>query len=97
MAGNRHDLTGIAKAVADMPRRDNSSYHQAMAQAREAFAEAEAALGGPVTMKVKVKTKGSGKADVKANTKASPKSGAPAKSGRGVTKYVVKLVFTREE
>jgi Flp pilus assembly protein TadG len=91
MAEQKRDLTAIAKAVADMPRRDNTAYHQAMARAREAFAEAEAALGGPVTMKVKVKTKGSGKADAKANTKTSPKS------GYSTEKYVVKFVFTREE
>jgi hypothetical protein len=81
MTRQRQDLTAIAKAVADMPRRDNSSYHQAMARAREAFAEAELALGGPVTMKAKVK--------MKAKTNA--------KSGRGAGKYVVKFVFTREE
>lgn len=55
MAINKPDLTAIAKAVADSPRRDNSVYHEAMAQARQAFADAEAAMGGPVEAKMKIK------------------------------------------
>lgn len=65
MNAKKHDLDALIKAVADSPRRDNSSYHQAMAEAREVFAQAEAALGGPVTVKTKAKMKASGKYVVK--------------------------------
>jgi hypothetical protein len=59
------DMTALIKAVADSPRRDNSAYHQAMAEAREMFDKAEAALGGPVTVKTKTKLKPNGKYVVK--------------------------------
>jgi hypothetical protein len=58
-------MTALIKAVADTPRRDNSAYHQAIAEAREAFADAEAALGGPVTVTTKAKLKANGKYVVK--------------------------------
>lgn len=61
----RPDLNAIVKAVADAPRRDNSAYHEAMAEARAAFERAEAELGGPVTVRIKTKTKSSGKYVVK--------------------------------
>jgi hypothetical protein len=51
--------------VAETPRRDNSRYHQAMAEAREMFDQAEAALGGPVRVKTKTKLKPNGKFVVK--------------------------------
>ncbi len=65
-AGNRRpdggatDTLALLKAIADSPRRDNSSYHDAMAQARQAFEAAEAAIGGPVRVKTKIKTKRNG-------------------------------------
>lgn len=37
-----------------MPRRDNTAYHKAMKEAREAFAAAEVALGGPVKISSEV-------------------------------------------
>ena len=58
-------MDAIVKAVADSPRRDNSAYHQAMAEARQAFADAEAALGAPVKMKMKAKLKRDGRYVVK--------------------------------
>ena len=58
-------LDPLVKAVVDMPRRDNSVYHQAMAEARQAFADAEAALGGPIKMKAKAKLKRDGRYVVK--------------------------------
>lgn len=64
MAGKR-DINALMKAVADTPRRDNSAYHQALAEAREMFDQAEAALGGPVKMKTKTKLKPNGKYVVK--------------------------------
>lgn len=64
MAGKR-DINALIKAVADTPRRDNSAYHQALAEAREMFDQAEAALGGPVKMKTKTKLKPNGKYVVK--------------------------------
>ena len=54
------DTLALLKAIADSPRRDNSSYHDAMAQARQAFEAAEEAIGGPVRVKTKIKTKRNG-------------------------------------
>jgi hypothetical protein len=65
MISDKRDLDALIKAVADTPRRDNSSYHQAMAEAREMFDQAEAALGGPVTVRTKSKLKPNGKYVVK--------------------------------
>jgi hypothetical protein len=59
MAGDK-DMTALVKAVADSPRRDNSVYHKAMAEAREAFAKAESELGGPVEVRTKGKLKRNG-------------------------------------
>lgn len=65
MASERRNLDALIKAVADTPRRDNSTYHQAMAEARDMFDRAEAELGGPVTVKTKSKLKPNGKYVVK--------------------------------
>jgi hypothetical protein len=54
------DTLALLKAIADSPRRDNSAYHDAMAQARQAFEAAEAAIGRPVRVKTKTKTKRNG-------------------------------------
>ncbi len=60
MRQEKPDLTEVMKAVADGPKRDNSAYHEAMAQARRSFEEAESAMGGPVRLKIKTKRKGNG-------------------------------------
>jgi hypothetical protein len=65
MTNNGPDMMAILKAMADSPKRDNSAYHQAMAEARQAFENAEAALGGPVRVKTKTKQKRSGEYVVK--------------------------------
>ncbi|TNM62663.1 hypothetical protein [Aliirhizobium smilacinae] len=65
MVSYRQDLDALIKAVADSPRRDNTAYHQAMAEAREMFDQAETALGGPVTVRTKTKLKPNGKYVVK--------------------------------
>jgi len=65
MAENKLDTIAFLKAIADSPKRDNSVYHQAMAQARQAFEDAEAALGGPVRVRTKTKLKRSGEFTVK--------------------------------
>ena len=65
MAAVKPDMAAVMKAVAESPKRDNSAYHKAMAEAREAFQDAEAALGGPVTVKTKAKLKRNGKYVVK--------------------------------
>jgi len=65
MDEDRPDMAALMKAVADSPRRDNSAYHKAMAEARQAFEDAEAALGGPVEMRIKTKLKRNGKYVVK--------------------------------
>jgi len=60
MPEDKIDTIALLRAMADSPKRDNSAYHQAMAQARQAFEDAEAELGGPVQVKMKSKRKGSG-------------------------------------
>jgi hypothetical protein len=65
MAEDRLDTIALLKAMAEGPKRDNSAYHQAMAEARKAFEDAEAALGGPVRVRTKTKKKRSGKYVVK--------------------------------
>jgi hypothetical protein len=60
MAEDNPDMTALLKAVVDSPKRDNSAYHQAMAEARQAFETAEAALGGPVQVRTKTKMKSNG-------------------------------------
>lgn len=60
MGEEKPETIALIKAVADSPKRDNSAYHQAMAEARQAFEQAETALGGPVKVKIKTKTKRNG-------------------------------------
>jgi hypothetical protein len=55
-----HDIVALLRAMTDSPKRDNSTYHQAMAEARKAFSEAEAAIGGPVRVKTRSKRKRNG-------------------------------------
>ncbi len=65
MAAVKPDMAAVMKAVAESPKRDNSAYHKAMADAREAFQNAEAELGGVVSVKTKAKRKRNGKYVVK--------------------------------
>lgn len=65
MPSEKAEMAALVKALADGPRRDNSVYHKAMAEARQAFEQAEAALGGPVVVKTKTKLKANGKYVVK--------------------------------
>ncbi len=65
MAAVKPDMAAVMKAVAESPKRDNSAYHKAMADAREAFQNAEAELGGAVSVKTKAKRKRNGKYVVK--------------------------------
>ncbi|MCV9997847.1 PIG-S family GPI transamidase component [Pararhizobium sp. YC-54] len=65
MAEDKLDTIALLKAIADSPKRDNSVYHRAMAEARQAFEEAESALGGPVRMRSKTKMKRNGEFTVK--------------------------------
>ncbi|MDO6967084.1 hypothetical protein [Rhizobium alvei] len=55
MEKNDKDLTALIKALANDPKRDNSLYHRAVAEARRAFAEAEAHIQGPVALKTKIR------------------------------------------
>ncbi|MBL0372803.1 hypothetical protein JJB09_12260 [Rhizobium sp. KVB221] len=59
------ELTALLKAIAESPKRDNTVYHKAMSEARQAFQDAEAALGGPVRLKTKTKMKRNGEFIVK--------------------------------
>jgi len=65
MGDNERDWAALVQAVAGSPKRDNSAYHKAMAEARQAFEAAEAALAGPVQVKTKTKRKRSGEYVVK--------------------------------
>lgn len=60
MSDDGAEMMALLKAVADSPRRDNTAYHKAMAEARQAFENAETALGGPVQAKLKTKQKRNG-------------------------------------
>jgi hypothetical protein len=60
MPEDKLDTIALLRAIADSPKRDNSVYHQAMAEARQAFEDAETELGGPVQVKMKTKRKRSG-------------------------------------
>lgn len=71
MAVNRLDTIALIKAIADSPKRDNSVYHRAMAEARQAFEAAEIALGGPVRVRTRTKMKRSGEYTVKWTFKRS--------------------------
>lgn len=53
-------MSELMRLVAKSPRRDNSAYHQAMADARQAFEAAQAAFDGPVRAKVKTRLKRNG-------------------------------------
>ncbi|MFD1328793.1 hypothetical protein [Mycoplana ramosa] len=59
------DIVALLDAMAKSPRRDNSAYHAAVAEARRAFENAETALGGPVKVKMKTKIKRNGSYVVK--------------------------------
>jgi hypothetical protein len=60
MAEDKPDMSALLKEVAESPKRDNSVYHKAIAEARQAFEEAESALGGPVEVRTKTKIKRNG-------------------------------------
>lgn len=60
MTDDKLDMIAIAQQVAEAPRRDNSTYLRAIAEARQAFQDAESALGGPVSVRIKTKLKRSG-------------------------------------
>jgi hypothetical protein len=65
MSEDKPDTAALLKGLADSPRRDNSAYHQAMAEARQAFEDAERALDGPVQVRIKTKMKRNGEYVVK--------------------------------
>ena len=65
MTDDKLHLEALLKSVVDSPRRDNSAYRKAMAEARRSFEAAEAALGGPVRVEMKAKMKRNGKYVVK--------------------------------
>ncbi|KKX30427.1 hypothetical protein [Rhizobium sp. LC145] len=65
MANRKPDMAALLKAVAESPKRDNSAYHKAIAEAREAFEQAEVLLGGPVEVRTKTKVKRNGEYVVK--------------------------------
>lgn len=69
------DMERLAEALAQLPKRDNRLYHDAIAQARRAFADAQAHFEGPVTMKVKQKVKKNGTFVIRFSFREEGKSG----------------------
>ncbi|MCV9965953.1 hypothetical protein OIU34_29210 [Pararhizobium sp. BT-229] len=65
MAEDKLDTIALLKALAESPKRDNRAYHHAIAEARQAFEDAEIALGGPVEVRTKTKMKRNGEYTVK--------------------------------
>jgi hypothetical protein len=65
MTDDKRDMIALLKALAESPKRDNSAYHRVMAEARQAYEDAEIALGGPVRVRIKTKMKRSGEYVVK--------------------------------
>lgn len=60
MGEDEAQTLALIKALADSPKRDNSVYHKAMAEARRVFEQAEHALGTSVRLKTKAKRKKNG-------------------------------------
>ena len=65
MRKSRSEMDAIIQEIANEPKRDNSAYLMAIAQARDAVARAEAHFGAPVKVKTKTKAKANGKFVVK--------------------------------
>lgn len=65
MDDEKEGITALMKSVIEAPKRDNSAYHQAIAEVRRAFAEADAAFGDDVLVTTKRKWKRSGDCVVK--------------------------------
>ena len=60
MDDEKEGVNALMKAAIEAPKRDNSAYHQAIAEVRRAFAEADAAFGPDVLVSTKRKWKQSG-------------------------------------
>jgi hypothetical protein len=76
------DTIALLKAVADSPKRDNSAYHRAMAEARQAFEDAVSAIGAPIQLKTKIKKKPNGDHVVKWTFKSSSKPSGKSKPAK---------------
>jgi hypothetical protein len=53
-------MAALMKLAVETPKRDNTEYHQAIAEFRRAFAEAEAVLGAELQVRTKGKWKQNG-------------------------------------
>jgi len=62
---SRSEMDALISAIVNEPKRDNSAYLAAVAQARDAIAKAEAHFGVPVKVTTKTKAKANGKFVVK--------------------------------
>ena len=60
MTDAKSEINALIKAVADMPKRDNTDYHRAINEARQAFEDAETVLGCPVRVKMKTRIRRNG-------------------------------------
>lgn len=57
---NEDGIAALMKLAVETPKRDNTDYHQAIAEFRRAFAEAEATLGPEIQVRTKGKWKQNG-------------------------------------
>lgn len=65
MRKSRSEMDALVSDIVKEPKRDNSAYLAAVAEARDAIAKAEAHFGVPVKMTTKTKAKANGKFVVK--------------------------------
>ncbi|WP_314085538.1 hypothetical protein [Shinella sp. M31] len=65
MRKSRSEMDALISDIVNEPKRDNSAYLAAIAEARDAIAKAEAHFGVPVKMTTKSKAKANGKFVVK--------------------------------
>ncbi len=65
MRKSRSEMDALINDIVNEPKRDNSAYLAAIAEARDAIAKAEAHFGVPVKVTTKTKAKANGKFVVK--------------------------------
>ncbi|WP_421591957.1 hypothetical protein [Shinella sp. M27] len=65
MRKSRSEMDALINDIVNEPKRDNSAYLAAIAEARDAIAKAEAHFGAPVKVTTKTKAKANGKFVVK--------------------------------
>ncbi|MGJ7038350.1 hypothetical protein J2Y63_001605 [Shinella sp. BE166] len=69
MDEEKEGVTALMKSAIEAPKRDNTDYHNAIAEVRRAFAEADEALGPEMLVSTKRKWKRNGNYVVKVTFK----------------------------